>query len=184
VIKNRINQVKPPKKTTLRSEKTEIFYTESGFGVKEISMQAIKSNIKVLRQIAKEGKEYYQRKEMKKVDKIALNGRNVDMQQVIQEAKFFENLNNLGRSQDDILEEARKYLELTENDSIIASSDDKVKELNILTRNLADINDLTNRLEDGKVVSESELESLRKIEQGLADKVKAVYGIEDSDLYE
>ena len=120
---------------------------------------------------------------MKKVDKVALQGRNTDMQQVIQEAKFFENLNNMGRSEDDILEEARKYLELTENDSIIASSDDKVKELNILTRNLADINDLTNRLESGKVINESELESLRSIEGKLAEQVKAIYGIEDSELY-
>jgi len=121
---------------------------------------------------------------MKKINSETISARNADMQQTIGNARFFETLNNAGRSQEDILEEARTYLSITENDSIIASSDDKVKELNVLTRNLIDINSLTNRLNDANILEEGDLEVLQKLESKLAEQVKAIYGIEDSDLYE
>ena len=43
-------------------DKTELFYTDSGFGVKRISKETIKANLPALRQILKEAKAQRERR--------------------------------------------------------------------------------------------------------------------------
>ena len=42
-------------------EKTKIFYTPTGFGVKKISKEAIRKNLEILRHIAKQAKSHSKR---------------------------------------------------------------------------------------------------------------------------
>jgi len=165
-------------------KKTKLFYTDTGFGVKGISIDAIKKNIHILRKISKEGSEFYRRKEMKKeIDREIINARNAEINDTVQEAIRFEKLNNQGRSPEDITEEARKYLKISEDDSVLANAEDKIKSINRKARLLIDVNSLTNRLIDASMVSDEELAVLNKVEQGLANDIQEIYGITEDELY-
>lgn len=43
-------------------EKTKLFFTDTGFGIKRISKEAVRKNFEVLREIARQAKDYYEKR--------------------------------------------------------------------------------------------------------------------------
>ena len=120
----------------------------------------------------------------KRLNLRLLDARHSDYETRIGEARWLENLNNQGKSVQEIEEEARKFLNFGENESFIADAEKRVIEYNLLKRSLRDINVLTTALENANLVSSEELNTLNSIEDRLADKVMGIYNIDREDLYE
>jgi len=120
---------------------------------------------------------------MKKINKTIIMARNADLETKIKEANFFEDLAMRGLTQEEIMADVRKALGLGENDSIIAEFKEKTAEINKLQKNLVDVNGLTQRLLDDKLISESEVSVLSGIETRIAERLVGIYDLDMEDIY-
>jgi hypothetical protein len=120
---------------------------------------------------------------MKKINKQLIMARNSDLETKIKESTFFEDLAMRGLTQEEIMADVRKALGLSENDSIIAEFKEKTAAINKLQKNLVDVNGLTQRLLDDKLISESEVSVLSSIETKIAEKLVGIYDLDMEDIY-
>lgn len=120
---------------------------------------------------------------MKKIDRVLIGARNKDLETKINEANYFEELTNNGRTPEDIMSEVKTKLGIEENGSIIAEYQEKASVINKLQKNLVDVNGLTHRLLDDNVLEEQELNVLKNIETRLAVELAEIYGLELDELY-
>lgn len=115
----------------------------------------------------------------KQIDLKVINAKDMDYQTMINEAKWLENLSVKGRSVEDIESQVKDFLNLGEGESIIAQADEKVKEYNLLKRNLINLNKLTSDLKSANTITEEEEAVLNTLESKLADKVSNIYKIDN-----
>lgn len=120
---------------------------------------------------------------MKKLDKVLIGARNQDLEVKIREANYLEELAVNGKSPESVITEVKETLGIEETGSVIAEYETKASELNKLQKNLVDVNGLTQRLLNDKLISDDDLAVLESIEHRLAVKVAGVYGLELSELY-
>ena len=120
---------------------------------------------------------------MKKIDKVLLDSKKHDLELVVREATFLEDLGNKGKTSEGVLSDAKKRLSLGSDDSIIAEYGAKLAEINKLHKAFIDVNSLTSKLTDAKLIEEDELEVLAQIESRIGDKLMDIFDLELEDLY-
>ena len=120
----------------------------------------------------------------RKIDLGTLNAKSMDYEVLLKEAMWLEELDLKGRSIESIKTDTRRFLEINEEDSVIGTAQDKVKNYNLLKNSLVKINSLTNDLKSSNFISQQEEVFLASIEKRLAEKIQQIYNIQDEDLYE
>lgn len=121
---------------------------------------------------------------MKKINKTLLGARNQDLQQIVTEARYLENLETQGKTPEDVVKSAKESLGLSDNESVIAEWEGKFGAANKLQKNFVDTNALTARLKDDNLITDEEVEVLKGIESRIADEISSVFGLDLEDLYE
>ena len=121
---------------------------------------------------------------MKKIDKVLLDSKKHDLEIIVREGAMFEELANNGKTAEGILENAKAKLDLKEDDSIIAEFAGKLGTINKLHKAFIDVNSLTSKLVDAKMVEDEELEVLKGIESRIGGKLMEVFDLELEDLYD
>lgn len=120
----------------------------------------------------------------RKIDLNTLNAKSMDYEVLLKEAMWLEELDIKGRSIESIKTNTRRFLQINEEDSVIGTAQDKVKNYNLLKNSLVKINSLTNDLKNSNFISQEEEVFLATIETRLAKKIQQIYNIQDEDLYE
>jgi hydroxymethylpyrimidine pyrophosphatase-like HAD family hydrolase len=116
--------------------------------------------------------------EMSKIDKVKLEAQQQDTELRIREAQWLENLRVNGRSPEDVEDRARQILGIDENGSVIQKANEVLPKFNIAKKALIEINALTEKLQDGNLISQEEGILLKSIERRLAEKIANFYGLE------
>ncbi len=123
-------------------------------------------------------------KKVKVIDLGIINSRSAELEDSFRESCRLEELSLQGKTFQDVDAHFREAFDLEADVSIMGVGIDEMKALNVKRRALIDINKLTIMFEDGKVVSEEELEVFRNAEKRLATEVCKALGIDDlEDLY-
>lgn len=113
-----------------------------------------------------------------KVNSLVLSARMRDVEQVIKNAIFLENLAVDGKTSEEVISEAKRVLSLNDNDSVIASYEDKAKLLNLKSNLLTKIYSALNDAKDLGLHG-----SLEEVALNLAVELKQVYDLTDEDLF-
>ena len=121
---------------------------------------------------------------MKKINKSLIGARNQDLQQIVTEANFLENLDTMGRTPDSIINSAKKALNIGEKNSVIAEWEENMMRINRTQKMFVDVNGLTERLVADNIIDENEVEMLGSIEKRLGNQLMEIFDIEPEDLYE
>ena len=121
---------------------------------------------------------------MKKINKSLIGARNQDLQQIVTEANFLENLDTMGRTPDSIINSAKKALNIGEKNSVIAEWEENMMRINRTQKMFVDVNGLTERLVADNIIDENEVEMLGNIEKRLGNQLMEIFDIEPEDLYE
>lgn len=121
---------------------------------------------------------------MKKINKTLLGARNQDLQQIVTEARYLENLETQGKTPESVVKSAKESLGLSDNESVIAEWEAKFGAVNKLQKNFVDTNALTTRLKDDNLITDEEVAVLEGIESRIADEMVSIFGLDLEDLYE
>jgi hypothetical protein len=86
-----------------------------------------------------------------------------------------------GETPESVSTKAREFLGLESSESIVENAEARAKDINLASASLIQLNGIRNKLKG--TISESEDISLAKVEEVLANKIVAVYGLDLEDLY-
>lgn len=121
---------------------------------------------------------------MKKINKSTLKARMDGKQLLLDQACFLEDIENQGKSSEFIINKAKAFLEISENDSVIALHKDAVAGHNKLANAVVALNNSLSLLTDIKALNPSELEVFKQVHDNLLDKICKLYDISKSELLE
>ena len=120
---------------------------------------------------------------MKTINAPFIDARIKELEYKVNDGSFIESLDGRGKDPKDLLDEAKSILGIGENDSIIASTNDKMKKIYAMFTGFRSVVNLRNDL---KTLRQTENDIiLNNIEQQLARNIVAKLGeeVETSDLY-
>ena len=118
---------------------------------------------------------------MKEINRELLNAKMQDMQGLISDAMRIERILQSGETPESVSTKAREFLGLESSESIVENAEARAKDINLASASLIQLNGIRNKLKG--TISESEDISLAKVEEVLANKIVAVYGLDLEDLY-
>ena len=118
---------------------------------------------------------------MKEINRELLNAKMQDMQGLISDAMRIERILQSGETPESVSTKAREFLGLESSESIVENAEARAKDINLASASLIQVNGIRTKLKG--IISESENISLAKVEEVLANKIIAVYGLDLEDLY-
>jgi len=118
---------------------------------------------------------------VKEINRELLNAKMQDMQGLISDAMRIERILQSGETPESVSTKAREFLGIESNESIVENAEAKAKNINHASASLIQLNGIRSKLKG--TISESEDASLAKVEEVLANKIIAVYGLDLEDLY-
>lgn len=118
---------------------------------------------------------------MKEINRELLNAKMQDMQGLISDAMRIERILQSGETPESVSTKAREFLGLESSESIVENAEARAKDINLASASLIQLNGIRTKLKG--TISESEDISLAKVEEVLANKIVAVYGLDLEDLY-
>jgi hypothetical protein len=118
---------------------------------------------------------------VKEINRELLNAKMQDMQGLISDAMRIERILQSGETPESVSTKAREFLGLESSESIVENAEARAKDINLASASLIQLNGIRNKLKG--TISESEDISLAKVEEVLANKIVAVYGLDLEDLY-
>ena len=116
---------------------------------------------------------------MSKINKKQLEGAEQDLIMKIREGQWLEELKGKGMSAEDVENNAREALGITENDSIIEKAQEILPKMNLAKFSLIKLNSLTQDLSSVNLLSQEEEILLNSIEKRLAEKVGNFFGLDN-----
>jgi hypothetical protein len=118
---------------------------------------------------------------VKEINRELLNAKMQDMQGLISDAMRIERILQSGETPESVSTKAREFLGLESSESIVENAEARAKDINLASASLIQLNGIRTKLKG--TISESEDISLAKVEEVLANKIVAVYGLDLEDLY-
>jgi hypothetical protein len=118
---------------------------------------------------------------VKEINRELLNAKMQDMQGLISDAMRIERILQSGETPESVSTKAREFLGLESSESIVENAEARAKDINLASASLIQVNGIRTKLKG--IISESEDISLAKVEEVLANKIIAVYGLDLEDLY-
>jgi hypothetical protein len=118
---------------------------------------------------------------VKEINRELLNAKMQDMQGLISDAMRIERILQSGETPESVSTKAREFLGLESSVSIVENAEARAKDINLASASLIQLNGIRTKLKG--TISESEDASLAKVEEVLANKIIAVYGLDLEDLY-
>jgi hypothetical protein len=116
---------------------------------------------------------------MKKLDTVLISARNQDLASIIGNARYLENLALDGKKPDDIINEAKRALNIADDELVMTEAIEKVKLINRKSTLLANL---------FHVFSEAEklgysTDNLNSLTQTLTNEIASVYNVEPDMLF-
>jgi len=119
----------------------------------------------------------------RQVDLELINTKNRNREQLVRDGLFIEQSEQEERTPDSIKNEAKEILGLGQNDLIMLEYEAKLANQNNMTKSFVSLNNFISKAEDLSMLTDSELDSIKGIENRLALIISDLYEIELEDLY-
>lgn len=121
---------------------------------------------------------------MKKVNTTLINARQREKEDIVRLGTQLAQYEANGITIEGAIEDARKELELGEDKIFLLEAENAMKDLNKDTQNFVAFTNAINKAEESGVVTNEELEPLRKVQKKLEVSIIKRYNLEAEDLYE
>ena len=121
---------------------------------------------------------------MKKVNTTLINARQREKEDIVRLGTQLAQYEANGITIEGAIEDARKELELGEDKIFILEAENAMKVINKDTKNFVAFTNAINKAEESGVVTNEELEPLRKVQKKLEVSIIKRYNLEAEDLYE
>jgi hypothetical protein len=121
---------------------------------------------------------------MKKVNTTLINARQREKEDIVRLGTQLAQYEANGITIEGAIEDARKELELGEDKIFLLEAENAMKAINKDTQNFVAFTNAINKAEESGVVSNEELEPLRKVQKKLEVSIIKRYNLEAEDLYE
>ena len=121
---------------------------------------------------------------MKKVNTTLINARQREKEDIVRLGTQLAQYDANGITIEGAIEDARKELELGEDKIFLLEAENAMKNLNKDTQNFVAFTNAINKAEESGVVTNEELEPLRKVQKKLEVSIIKRYNLEAEDLYE
>lgn len=119
----------------------------------------------------------------KSIDLDLLNARLRDAEQVVQQAKFLEEMGLRGDTPEGIIKQAKGFLKLQEGDLVTAEANTVVKKYNVQAKAFLELVAFRSKaLEAGLITAEQD-KTLEEIENNIATTMSERYDVEVEELY-
>jgi len=119
---------------------------------------------------------------MKKINGSILKARMDDKQLLVNQACFLENLETTGKGANTLLGEAREFLGVDSEDSIVANHTDKIKEFNKLSNAVVGFNRALVSLKELNLLEADELSTMENAHNKLLEKLCNIYDTNTDEL--
>jgi len=121
---------------------------------------------------------------MKKVNTTLINARQREKEDIVRLGTQLAQYDANGITIEGAIEDARKELELGEDKIFLLEAENAMKVINKDTQNFVAFTNAINKAEESGVVTNEELEPLRKVQKKLEVSIIKRYNLEAEDLYE
>ena len=121
---------------------------------------------------------------MKKVNTTLINARQREKEDIVRLGTQLAQYEANGITIESAIEAARKELELGEDKIFLLEAENAMKAINKDTQNFVAFTNAINKAEESGVVTNEELEPLRKVQKKLEVSIIKRYNLEAEDLYE
>ena len=121
---------------------------------------------------------------MKKVKTTLINARQREKEDIVRLGTQLAQYEANGITIEGAIEDARKELELGEDKIFLLEAENAMKVINKDTQNFVAFTNAINKAEESGVVTNEELEPLRKVQKKLEVSIIKRYNLEAEDLYE
>jgi len=121
---------------------------------------------------------------MKKVNTTLINARQREKEDIVRLGTQLAQYEANGITIEGAIEDARKELELGEDKIFLLEAENAMKVINKDTQNFVAFTNAINKAEESGVVTNEELEPLRKVQKKLEVSIIKRYNLEAEDLYE
>ena len=121
---------------------------------------------------------------MKKVNTTLINARQREKEDIVRLGTQLAQYEANGITIEGAIEDARKELELGEDKIFLLEAENAMKVINKDTQNFVAFTNAINKAEESGVVTNEELEPLRKVQKKLEVSIIKRYNLEEEDLYE
>jgi len=121
---------------------------------------------------------------MKKVNTTLINARQREKEDIVRLGTQLAQYEANGITIEGAIEDARKELELGEDKIFLLEAENAMKAINKDTQNFVAFTNAINKAEESGVVTNEELEPLRKVQKKLEVSIIKRYNLEAEDLYE
>ena len=120
---------------------------------------------------------------MKKINSAILKARMDDKQLLIQQACFLESLETKGKSTTELLTDAKVFLDIPTDDSVIANHQNVVKEYNKISGAVVNLNRTLVSLGELNLLNGDKLTQLNDLHNEMVDKLCDLYKISKDELF-
>jgi hypothetical protein len=120
---------------------------------------------------------------MKKINGSLLKARMDDKQLLVSQASFLENLETAGKGANGIIQEAKKFLAINEDDSVIASNAEVIKIYNKTSNAVVSFDRALLALKELELLDSNETQVLDNLHKKLVEKICDLYDISNDELF-
>lgn len=117
------------------------------------------------------------------VDTDLINARVREREQIVQDGRFIESIESMGKTPEELKAEAKKVLGLDEDGIIQLEYQNKLKEQNLQTKAFISLANFTSKVEGTGILTDEEFNSVKDIEAKMALIICEKYGIDEDELY-
>lgn len=119
----------------------------------------------------------------KLADNAFFNVKRNERERVVQEGVAAEELQNKGTTLQDLVNDARKVLEIDEDESVMGMYEEKLKLQNVEAQAFINLVNSISKMEATGILSQEQVNTLREAEDRLAEKLANRYGVDVERLY-
>lgn len=120
---------------------------------------------------------------MRNVDVDLINARRTEREEIVQHGVFIESIEASGKSPEQLKIDAKKVLDIDEDDIIRLEYTNKLAQQNLQTKAFISLANFTAKAESTNILSKEELNTVKDIEAKLAKVVADRYDIDLEELY-